>query len=57
MNGKSVALIILGLIAVACLAYAGYQFWRGEPDDALPLVIAAVVCGTLIAVTRRSGAK
>ncbi|MEZ5945426.1 MAG: hypothetical protein R3C13_06875 [Hyphomonas sp.] len=53
MGGKSAALIILGIVAVACLAYAGVQFWRGEPEDAPPLVIGAVVCGTLIAVMSR----
>ncbi|MEZ5997384.1 MAG: hypothetical protein R3B98_01670 [Hyphomonas sp.] len=53
MGGKSAALIILGIVAIACLAYAGYQFWRGEPEDAPPLVIGAVVCGTIIAVLAR----
>ncbi|MCA8892508.1 hypothetical protein [Hyphomonas sp.] len=57
MNGKHVSLVILGIVAVLCLAYAGYQFFRGEPDDALPLVIAAVVCGALITVLGRTSQK
>lgn len=49
MGGKQISIIILGIVALACIGYAGYQYYRGEPDDAPPLVIAGIACGTLIA--------
>lgn len=50
-TGNTVALVILGLVGLACLAYA----WIGGEDGRLPLSIAGVVCLTLIAVLYRGG--
>ena len=51
------ASIVLGVIVVASLGYAGWMFSQGRGDDALPLVISSVVCGALIAVLASRGAK
>ncbi len=49
------ACLVLGLIVLASLLYAGWMFSQGQGDDALPLVISSVVCGTMIAVLANRG--
>lgn len=51
------ASVILGLIVVVGLGYAGWMFSQGRGDDALPLVISSVVCATFIAVLASRGGK
>ncbi|MEQ9504769.1 MAG: hypothetical protein RLO80_00760 [Hyphomonas sp.] len=51
------ASIILGLIVVASLGYAGWMFSEGRGEDALPLVISSVVCATFIAVLASRSSK
>lgn len=57
MSGKSMSLGVLAAVAIACLGYAIFQYAKGEPDDAPPLVIGAVVCGTLIVALRNMKQK
>ena len=57
MNGASkVSVIILGLVGISNLAYAGYRSFTGAEGSSLPLIAAGTMCLTLAAILlARSG--
>lgn len=49
LTGRTPASIILGLVGLACFAYA----WIGGEDGRLPLMIAGLVSLTMILIIRQ----
>lgn len=41
---------VLGIVALASYAYAGYMFLEGRGEDALPLIISATTTTAMILV-------
>lgn len=51
------ASLILGLIVLASLGYAGWLFSNDQGDRALPLVISSIVCAAMIVLIASRGAS
>lgn len=44
------AALVLGILALASFAYAGWLAFRGHSDDAIFLGITGIICAALIAL-------